>query len=73
MKCFKFLIVVLFFFAHSAHAKFNVKSDSYYKSSVDKLITIKSIAVLPFTDNTKGIYSKPNEPNQKNTQLSQIT
>lgn len=66
MKCFKFLIVILFFFASSAHAKLNVKSDSYYKSAVDQLLTIKSIAVLPFTDNTKGIYSKPFQSFVKN-------
>ncbi len=66
MKCFKFLVFAILFSFTSVHAKKNVKSDNYYKSDVDQLLTVKSIAVLPFTDNTKGIYSKPFEAFVKN-------
>ncbi len=39
-------------------AQSNFHLDNYYQSPVDKLVTIKAITVLPFTDNTKGIYAK---------------
>ena len=53
-----FCSIVLFFSFH-IFAQSHFHLDNYYQSPTDKLITIKSIVVLPFTDNTKGIYSKP--------------
>lgn len=38
-----------------------VEQGSLYKSEVDQLLTIRSISVLPFSDNLQGIYSRPIE------------
>lgn len=42
-------------------AKSQKTNTSVYKSDVDDLLTIKKIAVLPATDNLRGIYSRPIE------------
>lgn len=50
----------VFFFSLSALAQ-PVEQGSLYKSSIDDLLTIKSITVLPFSDNLQGIYARPLE------------
>lgn len=39
----------------------NQEQSALYKSEVDQLLTIRSVSVLPFTDNLQGIYSRPLE------------
>lgn len=43
-----------------------VQTAAVYTSDVDQLLTIKSISVLPATDNVGGIYSRPTEEELKN-------
>jgi hypothetical protein len=61
------LLIFSFLFFTSAHAQQEqkVQTAAIYKSDVDELLTIKSIAVLPSTDNVGGIYSRPVEDELK--------
>jgi len=54
-------LVGLIFLSLFAQAQKNIETSSLYSSSVDDLVTIRKIAVLPFVDNLNGIYSRPLE------------
>ncbi len=47
-------------FVDNAHAQIQEK-ESLYKSAIDDLLTIRTISVLPFSDNLQGIYARPLE------------
>lgn len=48
------------FYLPGAQAQIQEK-ESLYKSAIDELLTIRTISVLPFSDNLQGIYARPLE------------
>ncbi len=44
----------------------NVQTGAIYRTDIDDLLTVKSISVLPTTDNVSGIYSRALEEELKN-------
>lgn len=57
----------VFIFSLQLHAQQEqkVQTAAIYKSDIDELLTIKSISILPTTDNVGGIYSRPAEEQLK--------
>lgn len=62
------LLFSFFIYAQPVYAQQEqkVQTAAVYKSDIDELLTIKSISVLPTTDNVGGIYSRPVEEELKN-------
>lgn len=60
MKLFFHLIIVHFFFIILTTPSWSqTKSQAIYVSPEDKNLAIKTVAVIPFTDNVGGIYARP--------------
>ncbi len=66
MKFSLLLFTGLFLVSHKLCAQDNQSQSSVYRSSVDELLTIKKIVVLPTSDNLGGIYARPIEKTIKN-------
>ena len=63
----RIIILGLLFSLNSyAQKEQKVQTAAIYKSDIDELLTIKSISILPTTDNVGGIYSRPVEEELKN-------
>lgn len=59
-------LAILFSLNSHAQQEQKVQTAAIYKSDVDELLTIKSISILPTTDNVGGIYSRAVEEELKN-------
>ncbi|MES2768533.1 MAG: hypothetical protein V4596_05240 [Bdellovibrionota bacterium] len=62
-----YIILALFFSLNlQAQQEQKVQTAAIYKSDIDELLTIKSVSILPTTDNVGGIYSRAVEEELKN-------